>query len=92
MFIIERLISRSAVALSVSIGYARSGAGRGSRACSHSPDDETRSDRDFAARRFLHLFPRILTTRLSAFGWLSKNPFDRCSRRRRILAATAAGA
>lgn len=40
MFIVSRLTSRSSVALSVSIGYACTGAGGGSRMRSRSPDDD----------------------------------------------------
>lgn len=39
MFIVSRLTSRSSVALSVSIGYARVGGGRGTALRSRSPDD-----------------------------------------------------
>ena len=41
MLIAERLISRSSVALSVSIGYARSSSGRGGGSRSRSPDDDS---------------------------------------------------
>lgn len=40
MFIVARLTSRSAVALSVSIGYARTGCGRGAATRSRSPDED----------------------------------------------------
>ena len=43
MFIVPRLTSRSSVALSVSIGYARMGGGRGMAMRSRSPDDDARS-------------------------------------------------
>jgi len=40
MIIAERLISRSSVALSVSIGYARAGGGGRAATRSRSPDDD----------------------------------------------------
>ena len=40
MFIVSRLTSRGSVALSVSIGYARLGGGRGAALRARSPDDD----------------------------------------------------
>jgi len=59
MFIVERLTSRSSVALSVSIGYARTGGGRGSAMRSRSPDDDARDHfvrhRCFPSRTFVQV-------------------------------------
>lgn len=40
MFIVERLTSRSSVALAVSIGYVQAGCGRGAATRSRSPDGD----------------------------------------------------
>jgi hypothetical protein len=54
MFIAERLISRSSVALAVSIGYARTGGGRGTAMRSRSPDDDcSRKNPACFAHRFI---------------------------------------
>ena len=58
MFIAERLISRSSVALSVSIGYALTGTGRGTGMRSRGPDDDRCIDRPFPSRRYPHALPR----------------------------------
>jgi hypothetical protein len=47
MFIVERLTSRSSVALSVSIGYARSGGGRRAATRSRGPDEDAHDDDSF---------------------------------------------
>ena len=60
MFILARLTSRSSVALSVSIGYVRTGCGRGTAVRSHSPDDDVchhaARHRFFPSRTFVQIF------------------------------------
>jgi hypothetical protein len=58
MFIFERLTSRSSVALSVSIGYARAGGGWRAATRSRGPDDDVLTSRFAIAFSPSAVFPR----------------------------------
>lgn len=61
MFIVERLTSRSSVALAVSIGYVQAGCGRGTATRSRGPDGDACSGIASPRRFFLTAFPQKFT-------------------------------